>query len=164
MIGGSEEPTMSDVKPIPTGYEMVTPYICVNDGNAAIEFYKAAFDATVVVSMPGPDGKIGHADLLLFGRMHLMLADEYPEMSFRGPRTLGGSPVMLHVYVDDVDATVERAVAAGATIVRPVADQFYGDRAGHIEDPFGHQWYFATQKEIVTGEELETRAAAAAKP
>lgn len=152
---------MSEVNPIPTGYEAITPYICVHDGNAAIEFYKKAFDATEVMRMPGPDGKVGHADLLLFGRTHIMLADEYPDMDFRGPRTLGGSPVMLHLYVDDSDATVERAVAAGAKIVRPVADQFYGDRAGHIEDPFGHQWYLATQKEIVSPEELEKRAAAA---
>jgi PhnB protein len=150
---------MGTVKPIPDGYEMITPYLSVNDGNAAIEFYKNAFDATEVVRMPGPDGKLGHADLLLFGRMHLMLADEYPDMGNRSPRTLGGSPVLLHIYVEDVDATVDRAVAAGAKLVRPVADQFYGDRAGGIEDPFGHQWFFATQKEIVSDEEMQRRAA-----
>lgn len=151
---------MSDVKPIPDGYEGLTPYLTVNDGAAAIEFYKKAFGATEVMRMPGPEGKgVGHADLLLFGRMHLMLADEYPDMGHRSPRTLGGTPVLLHIYVEDVDATVERAVAAGAKIVRPVADQFYGDRAGGLEDPFGHHWYFATTKEIVTGEELERRAA-----
>lgn len=150
---------MNKVKPIPDGYEMITPYLSVNDGQAAIEFYKKAFGATEVMRMPGPGGKgIGHADLLLFGRMHLMLADEYPDMGNVSPRTLGGSPVLLHVYVEDVDATVDRAVAAGAKLVRPVADQFYGDRSGGIEDPFGHQWYFATQKEIVSMEELERRA------
>ncbi len=151
---------MSNVKPIPDGYETVIPYLSVNDGEAAIEFYKKAFGATEVMKMPGPGGKgVGHADLLLFGRMHLMLADEFPDMGHVSPRTLGGSPVLLHVYVEDVDATVDRAVAAGAKLVRPVADQFYGDRGGAIEDPFGHHWYFATQKEVVSGEELERRAA-----
>ncbi|HEX8254082.1 MAG TPA: VOC family protein [Thermoanaerobaculia bacterium] len=150
---------MATVKPIPDGYEMITPYISVHDGNAAIEFYKNAFDATEVMRMPGEDGVgVGHADLLLFGRMHLMLADEHPKIGFRGPRTLGGSPVLLHVYVEDVDAVVEKAVAAGAKLVRPVADQFYGDRAGGIEDPFGHQWHFATQKEIISEEEMAKRA------
>lgn len=155
---------MSDVKPIPDGYEGMTPYLSVHDGAAAIEFYKSAFGATEVMRMPGENGKgIGHADLELFGRMHVMLADEHPAIGFRGPRSLGGSPVMLHVYVDDVDAAVERAVAAGAKIVRPVADQFYGDRGGCIEDPFGHQWYLATQKEIVSPEEMEKRAASEGK-
>jgi PhnB protein len=151
---------MSTVKPIPDGYEMITPYLSVNDGDAAIEFYKKAFDATEVLRMPGPEGKgVGHADLLLFGRMHVMLSEEYPDMGNRSPRTLGGSPVLLHIYVEDVDATVDRAVAAGAKLIRPVADQFYGDRAGGIEDPSGHQWYFATQKEIVSEEEMQRRAA-----
>ena len=151
---------MTTVKPIPDGYEMITPYLTVNDGNAAIEFYKKAFDATEVLRMPGPEGKgVGHADLLLFGRMHVMLSEEYPEMGNRSPRTLSGSPVLLHIYVEDVDATVDRAVAAGAKLIRPVADQFYGDRAGGIEDPSGHQWYFATQKEIVSEEEMQRRAA-----
>jgi PhnB protein len=155
---------MSEVKPIPDGYETVTPYLTVSDGAAAIEFYKKAFGASVVVRMDGPGGKsVGHADLLLFGRMHIMLADEFPEMGNRSPRSLGGSPVLLHIYVEDVDAAVEQAVAAGAKLTRPVADQFYGDRAGGIEDPFGHQWFLATQKEIVSGEELERRAKEAAK-
>jgi PhnB protein len=151
---------MSTVTPIPDGYETITPYLSVNDGNAAIEFYQKAFGATEVVRMPGPGGRgVGHADLLLFGRMHVMLADEYPDMGNRSPRTLGGSPVLLHIYVEDVDATVDRAVAAGAKLVRPVADQFYGDRAGGIEDPFGHQWFFATRTEIVSDEEMQRRAA-----
>lgn len=150
---------MSDVKAIPAGYEQITPYISVHDGVAAIEFYKKAFDAKEVLRIPGPEGKgIGHADLLLFGRMHLMLADEYPEMGFRAPRTIGGSPVMLSVYVEDVDAAVKRAVDAGAKLVRPVADQFYGDRGGAIEDPFGHSWWIATQKEALSAEEMQKRA------
>lgn len=150
---------MSNVKPIPDGYETVTPYLSVHDGEAAIEFYKKAFGAEEVMRMPGEGGKgIGHADLLLFGRMHIMLADEHPEIGFRGPRTLGGSSVMLHLYVDDADAVVDKAVAAGAKLTRPVADQFYGDRLGCVEDPFGHSWSIATQKEIVTPEEMIERA------
>ena len=151
---------MSDVTPIPDGYETITPYLSVKDGEAAIEFYKKAFGATEVMRMPGPQGKgVGHADLVLFGRMHLMLADEYPEMGHVSPQTLGGSPVLLHIYVEDVDATVERAVSAGAKLTRPLRDEFYGDRSGGIEDPFGHHWSFATRKEIVSEEEMQKRAA-----
>jgi PhnB protein len=154
---------MANVTPIPEGYETITPYLSVKDGDAAIAFYKNAFGAEEVMRMPGPEGKgVGHADLLLFGRMHLMLADEYPDMGHRSPHTLGGSPVMLSIYVDDVDAAVDRAVQAGAKLIRPVADQFYGDRAGGIEDPFGHKWFIATRKEIVPMEEMEKRAAEAA--
>jgi PhnB protein len=153
---------MSDVKPIPEGYEQVTPYLSVHDGEAAIEFYKKAFGAQEVTRMPAEDGKgVGHADLLLFGRLHIMLADEHPAIGFRGPRTLGGSPVLLHMYVEDVDAVVEQAVAAGAKVVRPVKDEFYGDRSGGIEDPFGHQWHLATQKEILTPDEIAKRAESA---
>lgn len=151
---------MTDVKPIPDGYEQITPYISVDDGEAALEFYKKAFGATEIMRMPGQDGKgVGHADLLLFGRMHVMLADGMD--TFRSPRSLGGSPVLLTIYVEDVDATVERAVAAGAKLVRPVADQFYGDRSGGIEDPFGHSWFFMTHKEDVSPEEMQRRAASA---
>lgn len=151
---------MANVTPIPDGYETIIPYLSVKGGEAAIEFYKKAFEATETMRMSGPEGKgIGHADLVLFGRMHLMLADEYPEMGHISPQTLGGSPVLLHIYVDDVDAVVDRAVAAGAKLVRPVADQFYGDRSGGIEDPWGHHWSFATRKEIVSEEEMEKRAA-----
>lgn len=152
---------MSNVKPIPDGYETITPYLAVDDGNAAIEFYKKAFDAKEVMRIPGPNGEgVGHADLILFGRMHIMLADAMPE-GFRSPRSLGGSPVLLSLYVEDVDAAVERALAAGAKLVRPVEDQFYGDRAGGVEDPFGHSWFLATQKEVVTPEEMERRASSA---
>jgi PhnB protein len=150
---------MSSVTPIPDGYETITPYLSVKDGEAAIEFYRKAFGATEVMRMPGPQGKgVGHADLVLFGRMHLMLADEYPEMGHVSPQTLGGSPVLLHIYVEDVDATVERAIAAGAKLTRPLRDEFYGDRSGGIEDPFGHHWSFATRKEIVSEEEMQKRA------
>jgi len=151
---------MTNVTPIPDGYETITPYLSVKDGEAAIEFYKKAFGATEVMRMPGPQGKgIGHADLVLFGRMHLMLADEFPEMGHVSPSTLGGSPVLLHIYVEDVDATVDRAVKAGAKLTRPLRDEFYGDRSGGIEDPFGHHWSFATRKEIVSEEEMQKRAA-----
>lgn len=151
---------MSDIKPIPDGYEHITPYLAVHDGEAAIEFYKKAFDAQEVMRMPGENGKgVGHADLLLFGRTHLMLADEAPNVGHLGPRTLGGSAVTLHLYVDDVDATIARAVSAGAKLARPIEDQFYGDRAGSIEDPFGHSWFIATQKERVSEEEMKKRAA-----
>ena len=143
---------------IPEGYETITPYLSVHDGAAAIEFYKNAFGAKEIMRMPGEGGKgVGHADLLLFDRMHVMLADEHPAIGFRGPRTLGGSPVLLHIYVEDVDAAVAKAVAAGAKLVREVADQFYGDRTGAIEDPFGHSWYFATQKEVLTPEDMAKR-------
>lgn len=149
---------MSNVQPIPDGYDQITPYISVDDGDAAIEFYKKAFGATEVMRMPGQGGKgVGHADLLLFGRMHIMLADGMD--TFRSPRSLGGSPVLLTVFVEDVDATIERAIAAGAKLTRPVADQFYGDRSGGIEDPFGHQWFFSTHIEEVSPEEMQRRAA-----
>ena len=152
---------MANVTPIPEGYETIIPYLSVNDGTAAIEFYKKAFGAEEVMRMPGPQGKgVGHADLLLFGRMHLMLADEYRDIGHLSPQTLGGSPVLLHIYVEDVDATIDRAVAAGAKVVRPIKDEFYGDRSGGIDDPFGHHWYFATRKEIVSEEEMAKRAAA----
>lgn len=146
-------------KGIPDGYEGLTPYLSVNDGEAAIEFYKKAFGATEVMRMPGPDGKgIGHADLVFFDRMHVMLADEQLQLGHRSPGTLGGSPVLLHIYVEDVDATIERAVSAGAKLVRPVEDQFYGDRSGGIDDPFGHRWFFARQKEVLSPEEMAERA------
>ena len=137
---------MATVKPVPDGYHTITPYLSVHDGEAAIEFYKAAFDAKEHFRMPGPDGKgIGHAELQI-GDSRLMLANEYPEIKFRGPKSLGGSPVMMHLYVEDCDAWFERAVKAGAKVTRPLADQFYGDRGGGLEDPFGHTWYISTHK------------------
>ena len=148
----------SKINPIPEGYHSVTPYIIVDGAAAAIDFYKQAFGATEVMRMPGPGGKIGHAESKI-GDSHIMLADEHPEVEALGPRTVGGSPVKLMIYIEDVDAVVERAVAAGAKIIRHVADQFYGDRTGGIEDPFGHIWYVATHIEDVPMEEMEKRAA-----
>jgi PhnB protein len=148
------------VKHIPDGYHSVTPYLIVSDGTRALEFYKQAFGATEVFRMEGPDGKIGHAEIKI-GDSHVMLADEHPEMGARSPQTIGGSPVSLTLYVEDVDATVNQAVEAGAKLIRPVADQFYGDRTGGVTDPFGHVWFVATHIEDVPFEELKKRAAAA---
>ncbi len=150
---------MSRVKTIPEGYHSVTPYLCIDGAAEAIEFYKKAFGAKELSRMPAPGGKVGHAEVQI-GDSHVMLADEFPEMGFRSPKSVGGTPVMMHLYVDDVDATVARAASAGAKVVRAVEDQFYGDRGGKIEDPFGHSWYVSTHVEDVTPEELEKRAAA----
>ena len=152
----------SKVKPIPEGYTAPTPYLIVNGAAAAIDFYKMAFGAKEVMRMPGPDGKIGHADLLVGGG-HVMLADESPEMGHRGPRSFGGSPVSLVLYVEDVDGVVKQAVGAGATLTRPVKNEFYGDRTGGLTDPFGHIWYVMTHVEDVSNEEMEKRAAAMAE-
>ena len=149
-------------KAIPDGYHNVTPYLVIKGAAAAIEFYKKAFGAVVVMQMPQLDGRIGHAELK-FGDSHVMLADEFPEMDVVSPKTLGNSPVGLLLYVDDVDKTVERAVALGATVKKPVQDQFYGDRNGTIEDPFGHKWTVAIHLEDVTPEDMNRRMAALAK-
>jgi PhnB protein len=149
-------------KPIPDGYHNVTPYLVIKGAAAAIDFYKKVFGAVEIMRMPQPDGRVGHAELK-FGDSHVMLADEFPEMDVVGPKTLGNSPVGLLLYVDDVDKTVERAVALGATIKKPVADQFYGDRTGTIEDPFGHKWTVAVHIEDVSPEEMQRRMAAQAK-
>ncbi|HEX9287751.1 MAG TPA: VOC family protein [Thermoanaerobaculia bacterium] len=150
---------MSRVKTIPEGYHSVTPYLCIDGAAEAIEFYKKAFGAKELSRMPAPGGKVGHAEVQI-GDSHVMLADEFPEMGFRSPKSVGGTPVMMHLYVEDVDATVTRAASAGAKVVRAVEDQFYGDRGGKIEDPFGHSWYVSTHVEDVSPEELEKRAAA----
>jgi PhnB protein len=147
------------VKPIPEGYHSTTPYLCVKGAADAIEFYKKAFGAKELSRMADPSGKVGHAEIQI-GDSRVMLADEYPEMGFLSPKSIGGTPVMMHLYVEDVDATVPRAVAAGAKVTREVADQFYGDRGGKIEDPFGHSWYVATHKEDLSQEEIQKRAAA----
>ena len=149
---------MSPVKPIPEGYHSVTPYLCCRNAGAAIDFYQKAFGATELMRMGAPGEKIGHADLQI-GDSHLMLADEFPEMGFLSPQTVGGSPVMIHLYVEDADATTSRAVAAGAKVVKPVEDQFYGDRGGQLDDPFGHKWYVSTRKEDLSFEEVKQRAA-----
>src|SRR5262245_48093260 len=134
------------VKPIPDGYHSVTPYLIVNGAAAAIDFYKKAFGATEVMRFDAPGGKVGHAEIQI-GSSKIMLADEHPEMGARGPLSFGGSPISILLYVEDVDAVVAQAVAAGATLQRPVADQFYGDRTGGVKDPFGHVWYVSTHKE-----------------
>ena len=148
------------VKPIPDGYHSVTPYLILDDAARALEFYKQAFGAVELLRMPGPNGKIGHAEIRI-GDSPIMLADEAPAMGARSARSIGGSPISLMVYVEDVDALVAQAVAAGGKLVRPVADQFYGDRTGGIDDPFGYHWYLATHVEDVPPDELERRAAKA---
>jgi PhnB protein len=151
---------MPDVKPIPEGYPQVTPYLHVSGAAAAIEFYQSVLGAQERMRMPAPEGKLGHAELQL-GESIIMLADEFPDMDVRGPRTVGGTPVTLHVYVDDVDAVFDAALASGATSLRPVENQFYGDRTGQFEDPFGHRWSVATHVEDVPPEEMEKRMAEA---
>ena len=134
----------------------ITPYLTVRDAAAAIDFYKTAFGAEEIYRI-STGGTIGHAELRI-GKALLMLSDEFPDMGVLSPETRGGSPVALHLYVDDVDAFADKAVAAGAKILRPVEDQFYGDRSGKLEDPFGHIWWFATHKEDLTPEEIKRRA------
>ncbi len=147
------------VKPIPDGYHSVTPYLIVKAGMAAIEFYKKAFGAKELFRIPGPDGKVGHAEIGI-GDSVVMLADEHPEMGAKSPQTIGGTPVSILLYVEDVDAVVRQAVTAGAKIQRPVEDKFYGDRMGTLDDPFGHIWHVATHIENVSPEEMKKRAAA----
>jgi PhnB protein len=149
----------SKVDPIPEGYKAVTPYLAVKGAAGAIEFYKNAFGATELMRMQQPDGRIGHAEVMI-GNSPVMLADEHPEIGVFSPQSLGGSAVHLHLYVDDVDTVFRRAVAAGAKVVRPLADQFYGDRSGKLADPFGHVWFVATHKEDVSPEEMRRRAEA----
>jgi len=147
---------MTPVPYIPKGYNSITPYLIIKGAAEAIEYYKNVFGATEVMRMAQPDGRIGHAELKV-GNSHIMLADEFPEMEHRGPLSLGSSPVSMLIYVEDADSTVQRAVAAGAKILKPVQDQFYGDRSGFIRDPFGHLWGVATHKEDVSPQEMEER-------
>lgn len=146
------------VAPVPKGYGGVTAYLCVDGAAEAIAFYRKAFGAKEVMRMPGADGKVGHAEVEI-GGARVMLADEYPDMGFLGPRQRGGSPVHLHLYTPGVDKVVARAVQAGAKLVREVQDQFYGDRLGTVEDPFGHVWHVATHVEDVPPKEMKKRAA-----
>jgi PhnB protein len=148
------------VKPIPDGYPRVTPYLVVDGASAAIDFYREVLGATERMRMPAPDDKVGHAELEI-GDSLLMLADEYPDMEALAPKTVGGTPVTLHVYVEDADAVFDRAVEAGAKSLRPVEDKFYGDRSGEFEDPFGHRWSVATHVEDVPPDEMEKRMAEA---
>jgi PhnB protein len=143
-------------KPIPEGYQTVTPYLVIQGASAAIDYYKKVFGATERMRMDGPGGMIGHAELTIGGSV-IMLADEFPDMGFRGPKAFGGSPVSLMLYVPNVDEVFKRALDAGAKQLRPVADQFYGDRMGTLEDPFGHVWTIGTHVEDVSPEEMKTR-------
>jgi len=147
-------------KPIPEGYHSVTPYLVVDDANAAIKFYERAFGATEKFRMP-MGNRVGHAELQI-GDSVVMLADEFPDMGQRSPRALGGSPVTVSIYVEDVDAVFAKALDAGAKQIREVTDQFYGDRAGQFEDPWGHLWSIATHVEDVSPEEMARRAEAMA--
>ena len=151
------------VKPIPAGYHTVTPYLACGDGAAAIEFYKKAFGAKEKVRMPGPDGKVGHAEVEI-GDSRIMLTGEYAAMNFLSPVSRGGTTVTIHLYVKDCDALTARAVKAGATLLRKVEDQFYGDRMGTVQDPFGHVWHLATHTEDVPMAELRKRAAKMMQP
>jgi len=144
--------------PIPDGYPRVIPYLIVDGGTAAIDFYSSVLGATERMRMPAPDGKIGHAELEL-GDSLIMLADEFPDMDAHGPKTMGGTPVSLLVYVEDADAAFDRAIQAGAKSLQPVEDKFYGDRSGRFEDPFGHRWDVATHVEDVPPDEMAKRAA-----
>jgi PhnB protein len=147
-------------KAIPEGYRTATPYLIVNGGAEAIEFYKRAFGATEMMRMADPHGRVGHAEIKI-GDSIIMLADEHPGMGHRSPRSIGGSAVSILLYVEDVDKLFDRAVKAGAKSQRPVANQFYGDRSGTLEDPFGHVWTIATHVEDVPPEEMRRRAEAA---
>ncbi|HEX2713000.1 MAG TPA: VOC family protein [Candidatus Acidoferrales bacterium] len=150
---------MSKTRPIPEGYHTATPYLIIQGAANAIDFYKKVFGATELMRMSGPGGKVMHAEIKI-GDSPIMVADEFPEMGVRGPQALGGSPVSIFLYVEDVDALAKRALAAGAKELMPVQDQFWGDRHGKLQDPFGHLWDIATHKEDVAPEEIRKRAAA----
>ena len=151
---------MANVKPIPDGYHSLTPYLTIDGAAKALEFYKQAFGATELFRMEH-EGKIGHAEMKI-GDSPFMLADENPQMGNKAPKTLGGTPVGLMIYVDDVDTTYKQALAAGGVELKPLQDQFYGDRSGTLTDPFGHVWTVATHKEDVSPEEIDKRLAAMA--
>ena len=150
-------------KPIPDGYHTVTPYLILKDAAKAIDFYQKAFGAIEMVRMPGPGGKVMHAEIKI-GDSPIMLADECPEMDALSPQTVGGSPIFIVLYVPDVDALSKQAVAAGAKVVRPVQNQFYGDRSGTFADPFGYRWTIGTHVEDVSPEEMQRRMASMPKP
>jgi|SRR5438552_1321133 len=150
------------VKPVPDGYHTVTPYLIVKGAARALDFYKKAFGATEVMRLADPSGKVGHAEIKI-GNSPIMLADEFPEMGIRSPQSIGGSGTSILLYVNDVDSLFSQAVAAGAKVLRPVKDQFYGDRSGTLEDPFGHMWSIATHKEDVPLEEINRRFEASMK-
>jgi PhnB protein len=150
------------VRPIPAGYHSVTPYLACGDAARAIEFYKQAFGAAEVMRIPGPSGTIGHAEVKI-GDSRVMLTDEYREMDFLSPLTRGGTTVHIHLYVADADKMADQAVSAGAKLVQPVQDKFYGDRTGTVQDPFGHVWHLATHTEDLSMAELRKRGEKALK-
>jgi PhnB protein len=150
-------------KPIPDGYQAITPYLIIDGANRAIEFYKAVFGATERMRIGAPGGKIGHAELLIGGSV-VMLADESPEMNARSPKSIGGTPVTLHLYVVNVDDVVRRAISAGAMLRRAVETKFYGDRSGTVIDPWGHIWNIATHVEDVSIEEMQNHMAKLSTP
>jgi PhnB protein len=151
------------VKSIPESFHSVTPYLSIKGATEALEFYKQAFNAKEMFRLPAPNGDIGHADILI-GDSHVMLSDQCAESPIPSPQSLGGSSVGLYVYVEDVDLLFEQAINAGAKEVKPVEDQFYGDRTGTLKDPFGHIWFLATHKEDLTPEEIKKRAETLFKP
>jgi PhnB protein len=147
---------MSKVNYIPKEFHSVTPYLVIKGAAKAIEYYKNVFGAQVLVRMDGPNGTIGHAELKI-GDSIIMLADENLQMGNKSAETIGASPVSLYVYLPDVDRVVEKAVSEGAKVIKPVQDQFYGDRSGFLQDPFGHFWGIATHVEDVSAEEMKER-------
>jgi PhnB protein len=151
--------TTTKVQPIPKGYEGATPYLIIKGAGNALDFYKKGFGATEIMRIPAPGEKVGHAEIKI-GKAIIMLADEFPEMGAKSPQILGGTPVSIMIYVEDVDSFVKRAVNAGARVLHPVENKFYGDRSGTLEDPFGHQWHFATHVEDVPPEEMAKRSEA----
>ena len=151
------------VKPIPDGYHSTTPYVIIDGAARAIDFYKRAFGAKELLRIPAAGDRIGHAEIKV-GDSVIMLADEHPEMDARSPAHYGGSPISIMVYVEDVDEQFKQALAAGGTELRPLTDQFYGDRSGTLKDPFGHRWHLSTHKEDVSMEEMNRRMAAMKKP
>jgi len=146
------------VKPVPDNYPQVVPYLCVEGANAAIAFYCRVFGATERMRIAEPDGRLGHAEFE-FGTTVIMLSDEFPSLDVLAPPTVGGTSVTLNVYVENVDDVFRRAIDAGATVLRPVENQFYGDRTGRFEDPFGHRWSVATHIEDVSPQDMAHRAA-----
>jgi PhnB protein len=144
------------VSPIPAGYRSIAPYLIVRGADAAIQFYTRAFGGRERMRLPMPGGMLGHAEIE-FGDSIVMLADENPDWGAIGPETLGGTPVSIMLYVENVDRQYETALAAGAKVIKPLSDQFYGDRSCHLEDPFGHRWSLATHIEDVSAEELQRR-------
>lgn len=147
------------IKPIPAGYHTVTPYLVIKNAVKALEFYKEAFGATEIMRLAAPDGKVMHAEIKI-GDSPIMLCDECPDWNALSPQTIGGTSVSIMLYVEDVDGVVNRAVGAGAQVLMPVADQFWGDRMGTVADPFGHKWSVATHTEDVSPEEISIRAKA----